>query len=90
MMTWKETSRTNSRWSLCFLQPPRSWPCIRCRGCAWITLKVQAQAAHEFSVIHTGRTAAICGRVENHLILTTYREVLQAEGEPVQPLASSR
>ena len=29
----------------------------------------------------------ICGRLENHLILTTYREVLQEAGKPVQPLA---
>ena len=50
-------------------------------------LKLQARPAGEFSIVAKGRDADICGRVENHLILTTYREVLQAEGKPVQPLA---
>ncbi len=50
-------------------------------------LKVQAVAAAEFSITASGRDLEICGRVENHLILTTYREVLQAEGKAVQPLA---
>ena len=50
-------------------------------------LKVQAEAAAEFSITASGRDLEICGRVENHLILTTYREVLQAEGKAVQPLA---
>ncbi len=50
-------------------------------------LSIQARPAKEFSIIARGRDAALCGRVENHLILTTYREVLQAEGKPAQPLA---
>src|SRR5689334_5222200 len=50
-------------------------------------LKVRAAAADDFSIIAKGRDQEICGRLENHLILTTYREVLQAEGKPVQPLA---
>jgi len=50
-------------------------------------LKVRAGSASGFSVVAGGRDAEICTRVENHLILTTYREVLQAEGKPVQPLA---
>ena len=50
-------------------------------------LKVRAAAADEFSITAKGRDQEICGRLENHLILTTYREVLQAEGKPVQPLA---
>jgi homoserine kinase len=50
-------------------------------------LKVRAQAAEEFSIIATGRDHEICSRVENHLILTTYREVLQVSGKAVQPLA---
>src|SRR6266404_5286195 len=49
-------------------------------------LKVQAVAADEFSITASGRDPEICGRVENHLILTTYREVLQAEGKAAQPL----
>ena len=50
-------------------------------------LNVQARSAKEFSVTASGRDREICGQVENHLILTTYREVLQAETKPVQPLA---
>ncbi len=50
-------------------------------------LKVSARAANEFSIVARGRDAAICQRIENHLILTTYREVVQAEGRPVRPLA---
>jgi homoserine kinase len=50
-------------------------------------LKVSARAATEFSVVASGRDAEICGQLESHLILTTYREVLQAEGKSVLPLA---
>jgi len=50
-------------------------------------LKVQAESADEFSVTARGRDREICAQIENHLILTTYREVLQAESKPVQPLA---
>ncbi len=50
-------------------------------------LKVRAQRAPEFSITARGRDPEICGRVENHLILTTYREVLQGAGKPAQPLA---
>jgi homoserine kinase len=50
-------------------------------------LKVRARPAKEFSITATGLNADICGRLNDHLILTTYREVLQAEGKPIQPLA---
>jgi homoserine kinase len=50
-------------------------------------LRVRARPAEEFSIAATGRNADICGRVPDHLILTTYREVLQAEGKAVQSLA---
>jgi homoserine kinase len=50
-------------------------------------LTVQARSADEFSITARGRDSEICGRVEKHLILTTYREVLQAEAKPVRPLA---
>ena len=52
-----------------------------------VFLKVRAQTADEFSIVAQGRDAAICRQVENHLILTTYREVLEMEGKPIQPLA---
>jgi homoserine kinase len=50
-------------------------------------LKVEAKSAKEFSVTASGRDREVCGQIENHLILTTYREVLQAETKPVHPLA---
>jgi homoserine kinase len=50
-------------------------------------LKVRARAANEFSITARGRDREICAQIDNHLILTTDREVLQAEGKTVQPLA---
>jgi homoserine kinase len=50
-------------------------------------LKVRARTADEFSIAAQGRDAEICGRLEDHLILTTYREVLLQESKPVLPLA---
>jgi homoserine kinase len=50
-------------------------------------LKVHAVPASEFSIRASGRDQEICAQLENHLILTTYREVLQAEKKPVHPLA---
>src|SRR6185295_763035 len=50
-------------------------------------LKLSAQTAKEFAIVASGRDADICGKVENHLIFTTYREVLQSEAKPVLPLA---
>jgi homoserine kinase len=50
-------------------------------------LTVRARSAGEFSVKAQGRDSEICSQIENHLILTTYGEVLQAEKKPVQPLA---
>ncbi len=50
-------------------------------------LKVRAKSANEFSVTARGRDSEICGQIENHLIVTTYRDVIRAEGRPVPPLA---
>ncbi len=52
-----------------------------------LVLKVHAKAAEEFSIQASGRDPEICGALENHLILTTYREILEAEGRPIVPLA---
>ena len=52
-----------------------------------LVLKVRAAGADKFSIKATGRDPEICGRLENHLIVTTYREILEAEGKPVVPLA---
>ena len=52
-----------------------------------LTLRVQARKAKKFSIVATGRDSAICSRVENHLILTTCKEVLESEKKPASPLA---
>jgi homoserine kinase len=41
-----------------------------------ISLRLEARPATDYSIRATGRDEDICGRLENHLILTTYREVL--------------
>jgi len=50
-------------------------------------IKIDAHPADDFSIAATGRDREICGRLEDHLILKTYREVLEAAGKPVIPLA---
>jgi len=50
-------------------------------------LTVRAKPTNEFSVTACGRDPEICSQIEKHLILTTYREVLQAEKKAVQPIA---
>ena len=55
----------------------------RGRRCPWIIPEDSARLADDFSIEATGRDPEICGQLENHLIVTTYREVLEAEGKPV-------
>src|SRR5207302_4718227 len=50
-------------------------------------LKVRATPAAQFSIVAHGRDAQLCAQVENHLILNTYREVLQSECKEITPLA---
>jgi homoserine kinase len=50
-------------------------------------LKIAAEPAAEYSVTARGRDADICGAAEDHLILNTYREVLQDEQKPMVPIA---
>jgi homoserine kinase len=50
-------------------------------------LKIRANSADEFSIVARGRDREICAKIEGNLILTTYREVLQGERKPVQPIA---
>ena len=51
----------------------------------YITL--DARAAEEFSIAATGRDREICGNVQDHLILNTYRDVLTKTGRPITPLS---
>jgi homoserine kinase len=52
-----------------------------------IHLRLEARPASTDSITATGRDSAICGNVENHLILTTYREVMRANSKSPEPLA---
>lgn len=52
-----------------------------------LSLKIRAQRAAEFSIQATGRDPEICGKVDDHLILTTYRDVLESAGKKVLSLA---
>lgn len=50
-------------------------------------IKIDAGLADQFSIRASGRDQEICGKVENHLILNTYREVLGSSGRKVTPLS---
>jgi homoserine kinase len=49
-------------------------------------IKIEARPAEAFAVAATGHDREICAQLEDHLILTTYREILQAESRKVTPL----
>src|SRR5438270_5523654 len=51
-----------------------------------LTLRVRASKSKKFSIVATGRDSAICCRIENHLVLSTYREVLVSAKKRVSPL----
>src|SRR6266852_2352970 len=50
-------------------------------------LKLDARPAADFSITASGRDREICERLQDHLILNTYREVLCAQGREVTPLS---
>ncbi len=50
-------------------------------------ITIDARHASGFSISATGRDRAICQATENHLILTTYRDILQSRGTKVIPLS---
>ena len=51
----------------------------------YITL--DARPASDFSISASGRDQEICQTLENHLILTTYREILEGHSRAVVPLS---
>ena len=50
-------------------------------------ITIDARPAPSFSITATGRDQEICRSLENHLILSTYSEILQAHGAQVIPLS---
>lgn len=50
-------------------------------------ITIDARPAAAFSIRATGRDPEICQTLEDHLILTTYREILNQEGTEVIPLS---
>jgi homoserine kinase len=50
-------------------------------------LTVEAEEADAFSIAATGEDAELCARMEDNLILETYRDLLAREGKPVVALA---
>ncbi len=50
-------------------------------------LEIEAEAGAEFSIAATGRNADRCGRLDNNLVLETYKAILVANDRPVVPLA---
>jgi len=50
-------------------------------------IKIDASPTKEFSITAKGRDREICGKIEDHLILNTYREVLHSAGKLPMPLA---
>lgn len=52
-----------------------------------LSVRIRASKARRFSISASGRDQEICGRLDNHLILSTYRDVLAAEKRPAPALA---
>lgn len=50
-------------------------------------LTVEAEEAEVFSIAAAGEDAELCSRVEDNLILETYKSLLAREGKPAAPLA---
>ncbi|MGC9223607.1 MAG: homoserine kinase [Terracidiphilus sp.] len=50
-------------------------------------LEIEAEAAAEFSIAAAGRDAERCGRLQDNLILETYKNLLTANGRTIVPLA---
>lgn len=50
-------------------------------------LEIDARAAQEFSVTATGRDADRCARLNDNLILETYKQILRDHRRPIVPLA---
>jgi homoserine kinase len=52
-----------------------------------MNLEIHARPSSSFAIKASGRDTPVCESLENHLILTTYREVLQQQNAVVLPLS---
>jgi homoserine kinase len=90
-MPRQKIKKTNRRGSLHFVLPATSanlGPAFDAAALAMdLYITIDAQPAPNFSVTAKGRDEEICQRLENHLILSTYAEILQANQTQVIPLA---
>jgi homoserine kinase len=50
-------------------------------------ITIAARPAKDFSIRASGRDLKVCESLENHLILTTYREILETQRKQVVPLS---
>ena len=50
-------------------------------------LKIEADAAKDFAITAAGRDAERCGRIEENLILETYKQILKDHKRPIVPLS---
>ena len=50
-------------------------------------IRIEARPGDDFSIVAKGRDQGICGQLENHLILNTYKEVLSGAGRTITPLS---
>ena len=50
-------------------------------------LTVEAEESERFSIVATGRDVELCSRLDDNLILETYRRLLEREGRKAVPLA---
>jgi len=50
-------------------------------------LEIEARTAQEFSVTATGRDADRCARINDNLILETYKQLLRDHRRPIVPVA---
>jgi homoserine kinase len=51
------------------------------------SLELEAEPADEFSIAATGRNADRCGRLDDNLVLETYKTILTNNGRAIVPLA---
>lgn len=50
-------------------------------------LHVEAESAAKMVIHASGRNAAVCGALQNNLLIETYQQVLAEQGRPAKPLA---